>query len=67
MLCDQPNRTRIPPDPCGGSGVCQRCNGEGTHPDETCDWVECEICLGSGECPCIWDCRAHASPVAGEA
>jgi len=61
LRMDEPDGTAIRPEPCGGSGVCQRCGGSGVHADD-----ECEVCFGTGECPCVYDGTCHPSPVVGE-
>lgn len=50
------------PIPCGGSGVCQTCGGEGQHIQFSHEWAECETCNGSGDCPCQFDKTAHPGP-----
>lgn len=51
-------------EPCGGSGTCARCNGNGEHLRLTHHYVECEVCDGYGECPCTYNMYAHEKPVA---
>ena len=48
---------------CGATGHCERCVGRGSHYRETFEAAECEVCDGSGECPCIFEGEAaHANP-----
>jgi DnaJ-class molecular chaperone len=47
------------PRHCNDTLVCQRCDGSGVHMHETFHEVECEICDGTGDCPCVHDADAH--------
>lgn len=49
-------------EPCRNTGVCQKCRGTGVHMAESFEQYECEICGGTGECPCIHDHTAHEAP-----
>lgn len=49
---------------CNATGVCARCQGHGAHQRETFEDAECEVCDGTGDCPCVHNMRAHAPPVA---
>lgn len=48
--------------PCNGTGWCEQCQGRGSHYRHTCHAAECEVCGGTGECPCQYDMHAHAAP-----
>lgn len=47
---------------CGATGHCERCEGNGFHYHQTMEPAECEVCNGTGECPCIYDMHAHDNP-----
>lgn len=47
---------------CRGTGWCHRCKGEGAHYHDSYEPVECEVCDGTGECPCQYDSTVHPNP-----